>query len=113
MSGVWIAVIVCLWAAVLTLAVVVAGVLRRVAAVLDSGSVAGLAAGMRPGPAVGSRLPDHRAGQESGPMVALSELPGPCVLAILTSTCSPCLTVAQWLREHPIASRVLGAASSF
>ena len=100
MSGVWIAVVVCLWVVVVTLAVVVAGLLRRVAVVLEAQPVAGEPSGVRSGPVIGDRLPSLFVGEPGGRAVALSEVPGPFVLAVLTSTCSPCLVVADWLRDH-------------
>ncbi|MGH2916129.1 MAG: TlpA family protein disulfide reductase [Solirubrobacteraceae bacterium] len=107
MSAAWIVVIVCLWLVVVGLAVVVAGVLRRVATVLEAQAAIGQASGRRVGPVNGARLPEIAVGGASGRAVLLSALPGPFVLAVLTSHCSPCLAIAETLRTSP--ERLRGA----
>lgn len=100
MSGMWVAVIVTLWVVVLGLVVVVTGVLRRIAVVLERQPATSVAPGMPSGPAPGSRLPDLLVAEKGGRALGLSQVPGPFVMAILTSTCSPCLTVADWVRGN-------------
>jgi hypothetical protein len=97
----WIVVIVCLWLVVAGLAVVVAGVLRRVATALESQAVMSQSFARRAGPVIGDTLPKVAVGGASGRTVSLSELSGPFVLAVLTSHCSPCRVIADWLRTHP------------
>jgi len=109
LSAPWIAAVVCLWVVVVVLAVVVAGVLRRVATVLESLPAAGQAGRVMPaGPPVGDRLPGLEVVREDGSVMSLSELPGPLVLAVLTSHCSPCLAVADRLRDPELAARLDG-----
>lgn len=108
MSTAWIVVIVCLWLVVMGLAVVVAGVLRRVAAALEAQASSGSPAGRRAGPVNGTSLPQITVSQATGRAISLSEVPGPFVLAILTSHCSPCLAIAEWLRANP--ERLRGAS---
>lgn len=107
MSTPWIVVVVCLWLVVLGLVVVVAGVLRKVAAALESQAATGLPAGRRIGPVNGDPLPQITVGEANGRTILLSEVPGPFVLAILTSHCAPCLSIAEWLRANP--ERLRGA----
>lgn len=102
MSSPWIAAFVCLCTAVVVLAVVVAGVLRRVAAVLEDTAAHGHGGRPTPaGPPVGDPLPALVAQQPDGSSVTLDQLDGPMVLAVLTSHCQPCLSVADGLAADP------------
>lgn len=89
---------VCLWVLLISLALVVAGVLRRVAFVLESLPADGTGQQMHNGPSVGSRLPELKVEREDSSRLTLADLPGPFVLAVLTSHCSPCLAIADQLR---------------
>ncbi len=102
MSAPWIAVVVCLWVTVIALILVVVGVLRRAAAALESLRADGFSTRDLPaGPPAGSRLPAMEVRRTDGSELTLAELPGPYVLAVLTSHCSPCQGIAERLRKEP------------
>jgi hypothetical protein len=109
LSTPWIVVVSWMCLVLVGLVAVVAGLLRRVAVVLESQPVAGSRDVASMGPEVGSRLPDLVVGRSDGEQVALSDLPGPFVLAMLTSHCGPCLTIVEWLRDHPSSLESAGA----
>jgi hypothetical protein len=100
-SAPWVAAFVCLWVAVIVLAFVLVGVLRRVVAALEhasSGEPKG--APLPAGPPLGQPLPGYEVETSGGDSIRLSELPVPLVLAVLTSSCSPCLAIADRLRSE-------------
>jgi hypothetical protein len=98
----WIAVMVCLWVVVIALILVVVGVLRRVAAALESMQGSSFSTRDLPmGPPAGSKLPSMAVRRTDGSELTLAELPGPFVLAVLTSHCSPCQSIAGQLRDDP------------
>ncbi len=102
MSAPWIAVVVCLWVLFIALTLVVAGVLRKVAAALESLPAGGFSSRQMPmGPSLGSTLPPLEVRRADGSQMSLADLPGPFILAILTSHCSVCLTIADRLRAEP------------
>jgi AhpC/TSA family len=98
----WIAVMVCLWVVVIALVVVVVGVLRRAAAALESLPSGSFSTRDLPmGPPAGSKLPPMAVQGTDGADLTLADLPGPFVLAVLTSHCSPCQSIAEQLRGDP------------
>ena len=102
MSAPWIAVMICLWVAVIALTLVVVGVLRRAAAALESLQGGSLRTRDLPtGPPAGSRLPPMSVRRTDGVELTLADLPGPFVLAVLTSRCAPCRSIAEQLRTDP------------
>lgn len=102
MSAPWIAVVVALWAVVIVMVVVMAGVVRKAAVALERASTAGSGGQHMPiGPNLGTSLPDVKVEAADGSLVSLADLPNPCVVAVLTSTCSPCLAVADRLAGDP------------
>lgn len=107
MSTPWIVIVVCLWLVVLGLVVVVGGVLRRIAVVLESQPVA-VSGSRRVGPPHGERLRGLTVGRSDGGAAELVELAGPFVLAVLTSHCGPCLSIVEWLRDHPESLETAG-----
>jgi hypothetical protein len=97
----WIAAFVCLWVLVIGLALTLIGVLRKVATALD-GLPEGVSTRQLPaGPPVGRPLPPLPVQRADGSAARLADLPGPFVLAVLTSHCSPCLSIAGRLRDEP------------
>jgi hypothetical protein len=101
MSAPWIAVVVCLWVLFVAMALVMAGVLRRVATALEAVPAGPRKHEMPSGPPRGSGLPAMEVRREDGSHASLSELPGPFVLAVLTSHCAPCVAIADRLRADP------------
>ena len=103
MSAPWIAVMICLWVAVIALTLVVVGVLRRAAAALEAlqGDGSFSTSDLPMGPPEGSKLPPMAVRRTDGSDLTLAELPGPFVLAVLTAHCSPCRSIAAQLREDP------------
>jgi hypothetical protein len=99
----WIAVMICLWVVVIALTFVVVGVLRRSAAALESlqGDGSFSTRDLPMGPPAGSKLPPVAVRRTDGSDLTLAELPGPFVLAVLTSHCSPCRSIAGQLRDDP------------
>ncbi|MGH9064946.1 MAG: peroxiredoxin family protein [Acidimicrobiales bacterium] len=110
MTAPWVAVVVCLWVVVISLALIVAGVLRKVATTLESlHSRAAPGEHMVVGPPPGSALPPVLLSKSDGAQVSLADLAGPFVLAILTSHCSPCVAIADRLRaERPTLASLNG-----
>ena len=98
MSAAWMAVVVTLWVVVVILVLVVAGVLRRVLALLEMYAALPAPMGTSAGPPPGQPLPALQARDGTGRLTDLADLPGPFVLAVLTSHCQPCLEVADALR---------------
>jgi len=94
MSAPWIAALVCLWVLVLALAVVVAAVLRRLAAILETPATAGR--DLQVGPPTGKPLPALPV-RRGGDAVRLSALKGPFILLVLSSQCEPCQAIVTWL----------------
>ncbi len=102
MSAPWIAVMICLWVAVIALTLVVVGVLRRAAAALEALPGGSFSASDLPtGPPAGSKVPPMSVRRMDGVELTLGDLPGPYVLAVLTSHCSPCRSIADQLRKDP------------
>lgn len=102
MTAPWIAVMICLWVIVIALVFVVVGVLRRAAAALESLQDNSFSTSDLPmGPPAGSKLPPMAVRRTDGSDLTLAELPGPFVLAVLTSHCSPCQSIAGQLRDDP------------
>jgi hypothetical protein len=101
-SAAWIVVIGCLWVVGCVLAITVAGVLRRLATVLEAQAQAPASppTDQRIGPNKGSPLPQLRVQRIDGRSMTLSELSGPFALAVLSSHCGPCLLISDWLRSH-------------
>src|SRR6185437_1490245 len=93
---------ICLWVIVIALVFVVVGVLRRAAAALESLQADSFSTRDLPmGPPAGSKLPPMAVRRTDGSDLTLAELPGPFVLAVLTSHCSPCQSIAGQLRDDP------------
>ncbi|HET7017766.1 MAG TPA: hypothetical protein VFI65_27840 [Streptosporangiaceae bacterium] len=102
MSAPWIAVMICLWVAVIALTLVVVGVLRRAAAALESIQAGSFSTSDLPmGPPEGSKLPPMSVRRTDGVELTLADLPGPFVMAVLTAHCSPCRSIAEQLRSDP------------
>lgn len=83
-----------LWLVVALLVVVVIGVLRRSLAVLEASAAGGPSSARVVGMPAGRPLPDLEVSDSDGLAMRLTELPGPLVLAVLTSHCQPCLDLA-------------------
>lgn len=100
MSAPWIAVVVCQSVLIIALAIVVVGVLRRAVGALDAVHNAGFSTrDLAAGPPIGTRLPAMSIRGTDGSDMTLADMPGPFVLAVLTSHCAPCRSIAEQIRE--------------
>jgi hypothetical protein len=94
----WAVVVVVQWLAIVFLAAVVLGVLRRVTPHLEHAAERPVPRADRQGPALGSQLPSFTARETSGDLVSAGLLRGrPRVLLFLSADCSPCLNLATEL----------------
>jgi hypothetical protein len=100
----WAIVIIVLWLAVICLAVIVLGVLRRVTPHLERMAFREPLRTADQGPAVGSRLPSFAAGHKNGAGVSDARLNNrPGVLLFLSSHCGPCRQLAGDMRKSDLA----------
>ncbi|MCP9487898.1 MAG: hypothetical protein MSC30_18820 [Gaiellaceae bacterium MAG52_C11] len=101
MSGAWIAAIVALWIVVGLIALVLLGVLRRTAYVLERvESQLTDAAGATVGAPIGAGIAEHELHEENGELVYFTDLLGaPALYLFMSVSCEPCHTLAPQLEE--------------
>jgi hypothetical protein len=113
MSWPWIVAFIALWVIVLVLAVIVLGMMRRMAPLLDRVERLASRQNLSPdhaGLPVGSEVPSFEVSDAAGKRLRFAqELPMPAVFLFLESGCPPCedlveelMKRAEYLRDAPI-----------
>jgi AhpC/TSA family len=99
-SGLWIAALVSLWLIVAVLALLVLGLLRRIAPILERTEAAVHSPTSAPGLPPGNSLPAFDLTTADGKTMAAASLLGqPFVLFLVRSGCAPCRKLAEDVRE--------------
>lgn len=108
MSGFWIVALLCLWAFAVVLGLLVLGLLRRIAPILERAEAMASSTAASPGLPPGSALPPFEVVSGDGRKLKSSDLVGsPFVLLFVSSGCAPCKRLGEEMRRANEGSLVV------